>query len=220
MIVLNLSQATSSLKSLILDRVSKRSNETIRRILQIPMGLEHISVWLLSSKEDLSPLFLHKSTLRSLSIGYACAFESAFWDFDFQGFHHLESLSLGRCQTSRQPPSRMHALILSAPNLRRFEWSFGSAPTLGYDNQFLYQFGENEERWISVLAREAASQGHPLRHIHIDYTPERFDGYGEYPYGEYPWDRMDRVAAGLDGINLSYHTPTVSREACFAGLRP
>jgi hypothetical protein len=136
---------------------------------------------------------------------------------DLTYFGCLTSLSLSYWVTG----SDSAETCLLAPCLQTFEWTFDAE-----DQRPLYldHFQEPEEDFLQRFALAAESRGIPLRNIDIVYTPAAkvgrvesegvdFLGVSEMAL-EYPWDRMDRLAAaflGL-GIELAYSRPSVIRE--------
>ncbi|CAI7642834.1 unnamed protein product [Penicillium viridicatum] len=169
------------------------------------------SAWSLATLQPI--LYIHRKTLRSIKL-YALH-KNGFDGFDLREFENLEKLSLASSFSghplfhwdgSFEPPDS-----LLAPHLRVFHWDL----TL-LDQQcceVLRDFGQAEEDWLRLLARKAIKHGCPLQKIEITFNPV-VDEYSSITDKVYPWDRMDAMGADLrpHGIEVSYDTPTVSRE--------
>lgn len=158
-------------------------------------------------------LYTHRETLRSIKI-YGLH-KSGFDGFDLREFENLEKLSLGSDFSGHQLFNRNEICeppdSLLAPRLRVFHWDLTLLDQ--QRGESLRDFGQAEEDWLRLLARKAIKHGCPLRRIEITFNPV-VDGYISITDDMYPWDRMDAMGADLrpHGIEVSYDTPSVSRE--------
>ncbi|CAI7594360.1 unnamed protein product [Penicillium discolor] len=169
------------------------------------------SYWSLATLQPI--LYIHRKTLRSIKL-YGLH-KSGFDGFDLREFENLEKLSLASQFCGHQLFKRNEICEppdgLLAPRLRVFHWDL----TL-LDQQCgegLGDFGQEEENWLRLLARKAIKHGCPLQRIEITFNPV-IEEYISITDEVYPWDRMDNMGADLrpHGIEVSYNTPSVSRE--------
>lgn len=138
---------------------------------------------------------------------------------DFTLFESLTFLSLSYWVTG----AGTGEASLLAPHLETFEWIFDADDKRPL---FLNRFDQQEEDFLRRLVTAAVRQKVPLRKIAIVFTPaprikiqhgeaSLYMGSTETDFSlEYPWDRMDRLAAEIRhwGIELTYNKPSVSRE--------
>ncbi|KAK4157409.1 hypothetical protein C8A00DRAFT_11782 [Chaetomidium leptoderma] len=140
---------------------------------------------------------------------------------DFTFFESLTFLSLSYWATGSSNTGGKESSLL-APRLEVFEWTF---QTQSQRQLFLNRFHQAEEDFLRRLAVAAGEKKIPLREIAVVFSPVPAMEINEgVCHGitettvEYPWDRMDRLADEIRclGIELTYNTPSVSREDCEA----
>jgi hypothetical protein len=166
-------------------------------------------------------LSIHNLTLKSVDIGYLSGSGSSRL-FNAMPFPNLESLKLSRWQQGwphRTDPLRFKAedANVLGQRVKFFGWDFGI-----YDqhSESWNAFGEDEEVWLTSLAKIAAAKKAALRTIKIYFRPDSYEVTEE---NGYPWDRMDRIrdkACKNNGIELEYTPPTITKENWLDALDP
>ncbi|KAK4443407.1 hypothetical protein QBC34DRAFT_477644 [Podospora aff. communis PSN243] len=201
----------------------------LKWLLDQPLALEHFGFFLRwrdhgdfnrgwSLRVILSLLRLQCHTLRTINIGSLYTGAWGLSGVDLSMFTALEELTLpyqNLFSSSYSSPTRLapregHDAILSAPNLRKFTLDFeysgrGNWCTLAH-------FGEDEEVWLRLLVTAAVQRRAKLRHVHLDFAPNRssnkVDGL------VWPWARIDGVEVEVkgEGILITYPKPSITEE--------
>lgn len=190
--------------------------EDLRNFLSWPVHLEHFTLGNLFGLQVSHSLNLvtmarllapHKSTLRTLSIGYL---EIEGLDgFDLTGFTSLEDLTLSAWTTGAAVG---HEEKLLAPRLGKFTWNFPVESARGYGP--LHEFKAPQREWLRRLAGAAVRENLPLRLIYVDFYGVDVCRWADNLPEVYPWDYIDSVADEFRdaGIRVEYPPPILTKE--------
>jgi hypothetical protein len=131
---------------------------------------------------------------------------------DASDFPQLKSITISNYDVECSPEEAVSKLL--APRVTNFGWSF---TLCGQTQPNIYAFGQQQADWLTKFVQIAQSKKSVLRHIHIDYQPEFWDGFYQDlddKRVEYPFHRIDRLATSLalQDIKLTYELPWLRRE--------